>query len=187
MKKLIVLGAAATAVLVACSGGGSTPTVVANVANPFAADAGTYKSNCSVLNAGQPFATSESIVAILDAPVGSDMAKVTVQSQLFTGETCGPATAKTDDITVRGDLSSLTGTKVIAGAVGEKSGAVKTVEFAFTGLTLSMGSFNFPTPTLGAKAKAGYLIEGNRIYFLSGARAPDGLSPSFSNNFLTKQ
>ena len=110
LKKLIVLGAVATAVLVACSGGGSTPTVVANVANPFAADAGTYKLNCSVLNAGQPFATSESIVAVLDAPVGSDKAKVTVQSQLFTGETCGPATAKTDDITVRGDLSSLTGT-----------------------------------------------------------------------------
>ena len=191
MKKLIVLGAVATAVLVACGGGGNdgsgTPAVGASVTNPFAADVGTYISNCSVLNAGQPFATSDRSRLIVEAPIGSDKAKVTVQSQEFSGETCGPATALTEDITVRGDVSALPGSKTIIGAVGEKSGTVKTAEFAFTGLTLSMGPLGFPIPTMGTKAKVGYLVEGNKIYGLSGSRAPDGLPPSFSKNFYTKQ
>ena len=196
MKKLIVLGTVATAVLVACGGGGggtgSTPLAGVTAANPFAAEAGTYVSNCSALNTiplitGVSIATSEFSVLIVEAPIGSDKAKVTVQIQEFTGATCGPASAKTDDVTVRGDVSALPGTKTITGAVGEKSGTVKTAEVAFTGLTLSMGTLGFPIPTMGTKAKVGYLVEGNKIYGLSGSRAPDGLPSSFSKNFYAKQ
>ena len=71
--------------------------------------------------------------------------------------------------------------------VDSKSGTVKVVEFKYTGLQLAIGNLEFPVPTAGATAKVGYLIEGNKIYALTGSRAADGLSDEFSSTVLTKQ
>ena len=190
MKKLIFLGAVAAAALVACGGGGSSivPTAGTSVANPFAADAGTYKFDCKVIGT-VTIPVYSNVIVVVEAPNGSDTAKVTVQSQDFDDATC--TTALTSDITVRGDLRPLTETKVISGANGAKSGTAKTAEFTLTTITLTLpngltlGDF----PAFGTKAKVGYLIEGNKIFGLSGSNAntPDRLPTSFSKNFLTKQ
>ena len=190
MKKLIFLGAVAAAALVACGGGGGgssiTPAAGASGANPFAADAGTYKFDCKVIGA-VTIPVYSNVIVVVEAPNGSDTAKVTVQSQDFDDATC--TTALTTDITVRGDLRPLAETKVISGANGAKSGTAKTAEFTLTTITLTLpngltlGDF----PAFGTKAKVGYLIEGNKVFGLSGSRASDGLPTSFSKNFLTKQ
>ena len=190
MKKLIVLGVVATSVLVACGGGGgggSTPAAGVTAANPFAADAGTYRFDCKVVGTSSTPEYS-TVIVVVEAPSGSDKANVTIQNQDFIDANC--ATAPTLDITVRGDLSALAATKTITGVGSEKSGTVKTAEFAYSGITFTktpVGGFGGTLPLPGTKAKVGYLIEGNKVFGLSGSRALDGLPTSFSKNFLIKQ
>ena len=192
MKKLIVLGAVTTAVLVACGGGGSDSGVTApagpNVANAFAGDAGIYRFNCQVIGT-VTIPVYSNVIVMVDAPTGSEKAKVTVQSQDFDDAAC--ATAPTFDITVRGDLSALAETKTISGINGAKSGTAKTAEFTLTTITLTLpnGLTLADFPAFGTKAKVGYLIEGNKVYGLSGSNinSPDRLPTSFSKNFLIKQ
>ena len=94
MKKLIVLGAVTTAVLVACGGGGSDSGVTApagpNVANAFAGDAGIYRFNCQVIGT-VTIPVYSNVIVMVDAPTGSEKAKVTVQSQDFDDAACATA------------------------------------------------------------------------------------------------
>ena len=203
MKKFTtyaVVSAAALAMLAACGGGGggeSTPAV-STVANAFAAEAGVYKTICNIRSIYQgPNVPRkiESDIAILTitAPSGSDKATVSAQGLTYSGSDCVTASAKIEDFTIFGTAVQLAGSKVITGVSGakpgtDKSGTVKLGEVTYSGITLSLGSFgNVTLPVPGTKAKFGYLIEGSKVYVLSGSPAADGLPTSFSSTVLIKQ
>ena len=191
MKKLTiytVVSAAVLTMLVACGGGSNSDTApVANAtAGSFTADVGTYKTACLSDDPGATPPTYSNIVMIIDAPTAPDKTTGSAQYQVFTSNTCAVNT-KTDDLTVRGNLTALGATKTIPVSGAAKAGIAKTANFAYTGFTLSKGSLSGGLPIIGATAKVGYLIEGSKLYVLSGSSAADGLPTSFSSGVLTKQ
>jgi FlaG/FlaF family flagellin (archaellin) len=170
---------AMTATLAACGGGGgdSAPAPAPAPAADLSAYAGTYTSGCTV-----------------DSVVDSLLATVTVSAngdssariQTYTGLGCN-STALNFDIAAKGTTMLLAGTKTITTSTPRgKSGTAKTAEFTLNAVTLGKGSLG-SLPMLGTKAKIGFLIEGSKVYVLSGTSEPDGLPSSFSTTTLTKQ
>ncbi len=182
MKKLTnyaVVSAAVLTMLVACGGGGgdSTPTA-APTANPFTALAGIYKTGCIVNTSTK----SRIDTLTIEAVTGSDKAAVRVQEIEYSDATC---TNVSLDATASGDAVALASTKTIAGS--GKTGVASVAEFTYTALKLSKGSITASLPAFGTKGKGGYLIEGNKMYILTGGLEADGLPKSFSTTTLTKQ
>jgi hypothetical protein len=184
MKKIVLVAAlSATAVLYACGGGGGsdTPTPAGGATNPFTAMVGTYSTGC-----GPDGATGSDITIVtISAPVGADKATISAQSKSFTGSTTCADAAKDFDLTVNGELTALAATKTITGS--GKTGKANTVAFKYSGLKLSGGSLNMPIPAAGTTSTGGYLLEGNKLYVLSGSRGADGLPDSFSSGVYVKQ
>jgi hypothetical protein len=170
---------AMTATLASCGGGGgdSTPAPAPAPTTDLSAYAGTYISGCTV----------DGVVDSLSATVTvSANGDSSARFQTYTGLGCN-STALKLDITAKGTTTLLTGTKTIPVPLGRgKSGTAKTAEFTLNALTLSKGSLG-SIPMLGAKAKIGFLIEGNKVYILSGPSEADGLPSLFSATTLTKQ
>jgi hypothetical protein len=192
MMKLntLLLAVLASTTLVACGGGDDSGTMpVVQTANSFESSAGTYSSGCMAGFSG----SSESFVLVVTPTPGADKASVSFQAKRYNTADC--TTSVRTDFTGLGEITPLNQTKAITASktivagkmVDSKSGTVKVVEFKYTGLQLAMGNLAFPLPTAGATAKVGYLIEGNKIYALTGSRAADGLSNDFSSTVLTKQ
>ena len=186
--------AVATAALTACGGGGgggsTTPPTASD--QSLAAYVGTYKTTCDLFNTGDPsFNHAELGILVVNAD-----GNATISSQSFdtpkpattSGNYCAASATITEDITVSGTVALLPGTKTITAPVSTlKSGTVKTAEFTYTALKISKGSISGTLPAFGSKAKAGFLVEGNKVYVLSGTRDADGLPGSFSKTVLTKQ
>lgn len=146
---------------------------------------GTYSNGCipDVLNNSSDLGT-----IVLSNPNGADKITMTVTAKSYTGSTTCAAATITDDITVGGQLTDLKGTKTITALPGyPKTGVAKTVEFRYDSLTLTKGSIIGTLPVFGATGKGGYLIEGNKLYVLSGSPQSDGFPNSFSLSTATKQ
>ena len=175
----LLLAVLVSATLAACGGGGENVTTLAGqTANSFDADAGTYSSGCT--------AGKDLITLVITPVAATDRATVSVQAKRYDTADC-PSTSLITDITIRGEITPLSLTKVITGTgVGStKSGTAKTVEFKYSGVQLAMGTLALPLP--GATAKVGFLIEANKLYALTRSRTADGLPDSFSSTVLTKQ
>lgn len=197
-KLNFIASAAFLSVLAGCGGGGGDAAPVAGnaavsaglTANVFTDQIGTYASGCVVsLPASGSFGgTSEETKVVISNPTGTDKATVSVQGKRFSGSDKCLASTLSGDITVGGQITSLTGTKVIAGTASRpKTGTAKTAEFRFDSLTLSKGALSGTIPTFGTTAKVGYLIEGTKAYAITQHRDADGLGSSFSTTVLTKQ
>ena len=179
----LLLAVLVSATLAACGGGGDSGTTpVAQTANSFEGEAGTYSSGCMANSSG-----SSDLTLVVTPVAATDKATVSVHAKSYTTADC--TTSVRTDLTVLGEITPLSLTKVITGTgVGStKSGTAQTVEFKYSGLQLAMGNLAFTVPTLGATAKVGFLIEGNRFYALTRSRTADGLPDSFSSTVLTKQ
>jgi hypothetical protein len=177
--------------LLACGGGGSS-TPAASSDQSLAAYVGTYKTGCDLVNTGDPTLNHADLGTVVINADGS----IAVSSQSFdtpkpattSGNYCASSATVTEDITVSGTAVLLPGTKTINAPVSTlKSGVVKTAEFTYTAIKISKGSIGGTLPAFGTKGKAGFLVEGNKVYVLSGTRDADGLPGSFSNTVLTKQ
>ena len=180
----LLLTVLASATLAACGGGGDSGTTpIVQTANSFDADAGTYSSGCMA----NPSGSSHLITLVVTPVAAADKATVSVHAQSY--NTAGCTTSVKTDLTILGEITRLSQTKVITGTgVGStKSGTAKTVEFKYSGLQLAMGNLAFTVPTLGATAKVGFLIEADKFYALTRSRTADGLPDSFSSTVLTKQ
>jgi hypothetical protein len=180
----LLLAVLASATLVACGGGGDSGTTpVVQTANSFDAEAGTYSTGCMANSSG----SSEIFTLVVTPVAATDKATVSVHAMRY--NTAGCTTSVRNDLTVLGEITPLSQTKVITGTgVGStKSGTAKTVEFKYSGLQLAMGNLAFTVPTPGATAKVGFLIEANKFYALTRSRTADGLPDSFSSTVLTKQ
>lgn len=185
--------AVATAALTACGGGGGGSSATPVIADQsLAAYVGTYKTNCDLDNTGDPKLNHADLGTLVINADGS----ITINSQSFdtpkpattSGNFCGASATVTEDITVSGTIALLPGTKTITAPVPTlKSGVVKTAELTYTALKISKGSISGTLPAFGSKGKAGFLVEGNKVYVLSGTRDADGLPGSFSKTVLTKQ
>ena len=177
----LLLAVLVSATLAACGGGGENVTTPAvQTANSFDADAGTYSSGCTA---------GRDLISLVIKPVAAtDKATVSVQAKRYGTADC-PSTSLITDITIRGEITPLSLTKVITGTgVGPtKSGTAKAVEFKYSGIQLALGTLAFASPAPGATAKVGFLIEGNKLYALTRSRTADGLPDSFSSTVLTKQ
>jgi hypothetical protein len=181
---ILLLTVLASATLVACGGGsdsGTTPVI--QTANSFDEEAGTYSTGCMADSIGR----SESLTLVVTPVAATDKASVSVHSMSY--KTAGCTTSVISDLTLLGEISRLSQTKVITGTgVGStKSGTAKTVEFKYSGLKLAVGNLQFTVPAPGATATVGFLIEANKFYALTRSRNADGLPDSFSSTVLTKQ
>jgi hypothetical protein len=124
-------------------------------------------------------------MAAISAPVGANKATISIQNKTFTGSTTCADAAKKSGVIINGELTALAATKAITG-IG-KTGKANIVEFKYSGLKLSSGVLDVPLPAAGATSTGGYLLEGNKLYALSGTREADGLPDSFSSTFYVKQ
>lgn len=197
-KLNFIASAAFLSVLAGCGGGGGdtapaagNPTVVAgSTTNTFADQIGTWSSGCVVSSPaiGNFGGVSHETTVVISTPTGTDKATASFQGKRFSGSDKCLASTLSGDITVGGQITPLTGTKVIAGTASHpKAGTAKTVEFRFDSLRLSKGSLNGTIPTFGTTTKVGYLIEGTKAYAITQHRDADGLGSSFSTTVLTKQ
>jgi hypothetical protein len=186
MMKLdtLLLAVLASAALVACGGGddsGTTPVV--QTANSFESMAGNYSSGCLPSD----YEKTSKIFNLVVTPVtGTANATVSVHATGYTSIDCNTSTVNMD-LTGQGEITELSQTKVITGVGSTRAGTAHAVEFKYTGLTIAKGIFNITVPTLGATAKVGYLMEGNKLYGLVGSRGSDGLQERFSSTVLIKQ
>jgi lipopolysaccharide export system protein LptA len=197
-KLNFIASAAFLSVLAGCGGGGGDAAPVAGnpvvsasaTTNVFADQIGTYASGCVVSSpaTGTFGGMSDETTVVISNPTGTDKATVSFQGKRFSGSDKCLASTLSGDITVSGQITQLTATKVIAGTTNRpKTGTAKTVEFRFDSLRLSKGALNGSIPTFGTTAKVGYLIEGTKAYAITQTREADGLGSSFSTTVLTKQ
>lgn len=187
MLKFVLATAVASVVLVACGGGGGDSPASAGTgggpADPNAFDAalGTYKSGCIPRQYNSNNSSQDTTVAV-SAPEGTNKAKVVITQKYYDNSTS--CTGAPDEAFVgTGQITSAAVTKTITS--GAKTGVASTAEFKYESVTISAGTFS--VPSLGAVAKIGYLIEGGKLYPLSGKREADGLPSTFSSIVLTKQ
>jgi hypothetical protein len=197
-KLNFIASAVFLSVLAGCGGGGGDAAPAAGntvvgagvTTNVFADQVGTYASGCVVSSpaSGSSGGFSDETKVVISNPTGTDKATVSFQYKRFSGSDKCVASTLGGDITVGGQITHLTGTKVISGTASRpKTGTAKTVEFRFDSLTLSKGALNGTIPTFGTTAKVGYLIEGTKAYAITQTREADGLGSSFSTTVLTKQ
>ena len=178
----------------ACGGGNepvSTPAPGDTSANVFASLAGSYASGCVVYQAASgpsSASSSEESSATVSNLAGTDKATVSLRNKFYSGsENCAPATLDTD-VTIGGQVTHRAATKVVSGTVANpKSGTAQIGEFRYDSLTLSKGSLNIALPTFGTTAQVAYLVEGSKVFVISGSRSPDGLGSRFSNTVMTRQ
>jgi hypothetical protein len=175
------------AILTACGGGGggsdSAPSSSAAPPSYSYLDAGTYSSGCFVRTINPGSISAE----INTFTIGSDRS-VSVNTQQFTAPSGSTApcaiTGLVKDLTLNGKGNLLAGKK---GITTGKTGSAELAEFTFEGFKLSKGSLTGSLPAFGTKTKAGFLVEGNKLYVLSGPREADGFPKSFSQIVYTKQ
>jgi hypothetical protein len=185
---LLFVSITIAASLTACGGGGGGDAPAPAPANTsFSSYSGTYITNC------YPYAKG-SRDAYLETVTITASGEVTAQSRRFSSTTSATAATCTDaaatvtfDLSVKGTAVLQAVTKSItAKTPTEKSGTAATAEFTLKSLTLGKGSLdNIPLPN--ATSKVGFLLEGNKLYVLSGTREADGLADGFSRTVLTKQ
>jgi hypothetical protein len=183
VRKLSVVFALSM-LLAACGGGGGDGSAPAATANAFDSMIGTYTTGCVVLGTQQ----SRQFTLTISNPVGADKVSGTATSKDYFSNNSCDENALDKSFSVSGEATALAATKNIAGSLFEpKTGMAKTAEFTFSALTISKGTFNGTIPIPGTKTPIGYLLEGNKLYVLSGSREADGLPATFSKKVLTKQ
>jgi hypothetical protein len=193
-KLNFIASAALLSVLAGCGGGGGDAAPATSNAgvtvNAFADQIGTYSSGCvvdspaSASNGG----SSQITTVVISNPIGADKATVSFQGKFFPASDKCLAGSESADLVVGGQITQLTGTKVITGTASRpKSGTAKIAEFRFDSFTLTKGTVNGTIPTFGTTTKVGYLIEGTKAYAITQHRDADGLGSSFSTTVLTKQ
>jgi hypothetical protein len=195
--------------LIACGGGGgggsvgsaSGATGPAPVANAFDSVLGTYSTGCysetyNTYTYSPPASpvvsgtvtTSYFKTIVLKNVTGADKATVVYSAKEYANNGTCAATALDFDVTVEAQLTSLGTTKAITGSIyGPKSGVAKIVEARYDSISLAKGILSGGLPAFGTKGKGGYLIEGDKLYLLKGARQADGVQSVFAKTVLTKQ
>ncbi len=204
--KLMVVSLVST-LLMACGGGGAggaasvSPTGSTPVANAFDTVLGTYSTGCysetsntytynppAVPVVSGTVTTSFFETLVLKNAAGTDKATLIYSNKEYANNGTCSAAALDFEATVEAQLTSLGTTKAITGSIyGPKSGVAKIVEARYDAITLAKGVLGGGLPAFGTKGKGGYLIEGDKLYLLKGARQADGVPSVFAKTVLTKQ
>lgn len=187
----LTLIAALSFALAACGGGSSagssTETSASSSTNTsaLAPMQGTYATACfGDTNNGS--GESNQVTITITAPPGGSEIDASVHNQYYVGSTdCTAATLNTD-LTVTGQLSSKSTTKAYIDSTG-KSVTAKVLTFAYSGLTLSKGSFSGTLPVVGVTTDVAYVFDGSSLYLAKGGREADGLGDSLSPHAGVKQ
>lgn len=101
------------------------------------------------------------------------------------GAQCDPATLSFD-ATVSGTLRDLGSTKSVLGADGKRY-PVKLVEFTFSGLRLSKGSWTGSLPGPDVTVRLGYRLSGGQLQTTFGPREADGVPARLHARSAVKQ
>jgi len=185
---------AACAALVACGGGGdnsgpSTETTSTNSGantNALASMQGTYVTACIDRTNSGGTSESNQVTITVTAPAGSSEVDASVRNQYYDGSANCTASALSGDLTVTGQLSSKSTTKIYADATG-KSVTAKVLTFTYSGMTLSKGNLSGTLPVAGMTTDIAYVLDGSNLYLAKGVRDADGLGDRLSAYAGVKQ
>lgn len=101
------------------------------------------------------------------------------------GSRCDPA-ALVFDLTVNGYIRDM-GTRKAIRMADNSTVSAKVVEFTYTGLKLSKGSFSGQFPTPNMTTQVAYLLENGNLRLTSGPREADGIAAKFHRRVGVKQ
>lgn len=157
--------------------------LVAVGTNPFASRTGVYTYTCKGMD-------ETSYTLTISDPRGGDTASVTIDGVEYqssaAGADCNPKTGTVVfQAKIEGTIKALSATKKVS--LNGNMVDVQTAEFTYDAVSVKKGKLDAGMPAFGTKTRVGYLVDGNRLYFLSGSREADGLPGRFSAKWLTKQ
>lgn len=170
-KTLFISAAIFLATLSGCGGGGGDAGSSGNDNNVFRSLAGTYAVACKSTTIGEDGSVT------IDGLSGSDRAQVSVNWRQYSQPSCASSTLVAD-ATAKGEIRSLGKTKTYT-HLGQTVTA-QVVEFTYTALTISKGSYSGSLPTFGTTTQMAYLLDGNKLYLSRGSRDADGVGTNLS-------
>ena len=181
------------AVLAACGGGGdssgsSTETSANSSANTnaLASMQGTYVTACIDRTNSGGTSESNQVTITITALAGSSEVDASVRNQYYDGSANCTASTLSGDLTVTGQLSSKSTTKIYTDATA-KSVTAKVLTFTYTGMTLSKGNLSGTLPVAGMTTDIAYVLDGSNLYLAKGVREADGLGDRLSAYAGVKQ
>lgn len=178
--------------LSACGGGGGSDDAPAQAADTgLAAVLGTYAVPCEGSTSTTGSMSSQGKLSI-NASSNASAPTLDIHYQAYAsapGDTAGSrceSAALVWDLILSGHIRDMDKRKAIRLADNSTVSA-KVVEFTYTGLRLSKGSFSGQFPTPNTTTQVAYLLDNGNLRLTSGPREADGVAAKFHRRVGVRQ
>ncbi|MFN6997192.1 MAG: hypothetical protein ACK4PH_23600 [Aquincola tertiaricarbonis] len=187
--------------LTACGGGGgeddgtdAASSGDATATNGLAPLLGSYAVACESITqpSGEPAHESSQGSLVISATDDPGLAAVVIHAQAYEGASGDDSGARCDpsklvlDLRISGHIRDLGRRKAIRAADNSTVNA-KVVEFTYTGLRLSKGSFSGQLPSLNVTTQVAYVLDNGNLRLSSGPREADGVGARLTRRVGVRQ